>query len=60
MREDNVIIRPAIDTLIINSYGLIILIKKNTSIIRDKGINGNPVCNIGIRGQEILKIIYSI
>ena len=27
MRENNVIIRPATDTLIINSYGLIILIK---------------------------------
>ena len=27
MREDNVIIRPATDILIINSYGLIILIK---------------------------------
>ena len=27
MREDDVIIRPVIDTLIINSYGLTILIK---------------------------------
>ena len=27
IREDNVIIRPATDTLIINSYGLIILTK---------------------------------
>ena len=27
MREDNIIIRPATDTLIINSYGLIISIK---------------------------------
>ena len=50
IREDNVIIRFIIDILIINSYGLMILIKNNTSIIEDKGINGNPVYNISKKG----------
>ena len=30
------------------------------SIIRNKGINGSPVYNIGKRGQEMLKTVYGI
>ena len=60
MRKDDVIIKPVINTLIINSYGLMIFDKNDTSIIEDKGINGNPVYNIGKRGQEMLKTAYDI
>ena len=60
MREDNIIIRFITDILIIKSYGLTILIKNNTNIIGNKRINGNPVYNVGKRGQEILQIAYGI
>ena len=34
--------------------------KNNTSIIRDKWINGSPVNNINKKGQETLKTAYGI
>ena len=36
MRKDNIIIRPATDTSIINSYGLIILIKEKPILLKLK------------------------
>ena len=34
--------------------------KNNTSIIENKGINDNPIYNIGKKGQETLKTAYGI
>ena len=42
MREDNIIIRPATDTLIINSYGLIILIKIIPVLLKIKELTITP------------------
>ena len=42
MREDDIIIRPAIDTLIINSYGLIILIKVTLVLLKIKELTAAP------------------
>ena len=42
MREDNVIIKPATDILIINSYGLIILIKITPVLLEIKELTVTP------------------
>ena len=42
MREDNVIIRPATNTLIINSYGLMILIKITLVLLEIKELIATP------------------
>ena len=42
MREDNVIIKPATDILIINSYGLIILIKIIPVLLEIKELTVTP------------------
>ena len=42
MREDNVIIRPVTDTLIINSYGLMILIKIILVLLKIKELTATP------------------
>ena len=34
--------------------------KNNTNIIRNKGIDGNPVYNINKKGQEMPKTAYDI
>ena len=60
MRENNVIIRPATDILIINFYGLMFSIKIIPVLLEIKEINGNPVYNIAKKGQEMPKTIYGI
>ena len=42
MRENNVIIKPATDTLIINSYGLTILIKITLVLLKIKELMVTP------------------
>ena len=42
IREDNMIIRPATDTLIINSYGLTILIKITPVLLEIKELIITP------------------
>ena len=42
MREDNIIIRPATDTLIINSYGLTISIKITLVLLEIKELTATP------------------
>ena len=42
MREDDIIIRPATDTLIINSYGLIISIKITPVLLKIKELTATP------------------
>ena len=34
--------------------------KNNTGIIKDKGINGGVIYNIGKKGQEMLETAYGI
>ena len=42
MREDDVIIRPVTDTLIINSYGLMISIKVTLILLKIKELTAAP------------------
>ena len=42
IKKDNVIIKPAINTLIINSYGLIILIKITPVLLEIKELTATP------------------
>ena len=42
MREDDIIIRPITDILIINSYGLIILIKITPILLKIKELMAAP------------------
>ena len=42
MKEDNIIIRPVTDTLIINSYGLLISIKETSVLLKIKELTVMP------------------
>ena len=59
MREDNVIIRPITNTLIINSYGLTILIKIIPVLSEIKELMVTPFI-ILIKGARKLKTAYGI
>ena len=62
IREDDVIIRPATDTLIINSYGLTILIKITTVLSKIKELIAAPFAILVKRARKCQKplIIFKV
>ena len=62
MREDNVIIRPVTDTLIINSYGLIILIKEILILLKIKELITAPFAILikGVRKCQKSFIVFKV
>ena len=55
MREDNVIIKPATNTLIINSYGLIISIKIIPVLLKIKELTATPFIILVKRARKCQK-----
>ena len=55
MREDDIIIKPATDTLIINSYGLIILIKIILILLKIKELKATPFIILVKRARKCQK-----
>ena len=60
IREDDIIIRPITNTLIINSYGLTISIKIIPVFLKIKELIATPFTILVKGGQEILKTAYGI
>ena len=56
MREDNVIIKLAIDILIINSYGLTILTKVTPGSLEIKELMAAPFIILGKRARKYQKL----
>ena len=60
IKEDNVIIKPATNTLIINSYGLTISIKITPVLSEIKELTAAPFVTLVKRAQKMPKTAYGI